>query len=671
MTKTSKTTNNRINNNNTDIPYNVLNYDNVGYETNQLLSQNIKVTFNTWKTHLGSMNTLVIGATGEGKSRYIVRPIMYSLPRDPRTKRLMSFVATDPKGELCRDIAGFLAANGYTIKVLNLVDMFNSDCYNPLKYVNFNTNPEMAITTFINGLVDAATGGDNSKDPYWGNMAKNVLNCLAFYVYYELPAEKQNLSTISDMITLFQMADDDIEAPIDPILRNCKAMPLEVHPAMKYRNKIQARGKELTSILGTTNSALQLWADSGIRRLTEVDTINLHEIGDRPTALFVITPASNSTYDFLVGTFYDQLIETLMFKANVILKTELPHHVILVQDEFANTGKVNDYHKKIAVWRSVNISSIIIVQAPNQIKTMYEGKAQDIIDNVHITIFLGNGGNSIDSNGSSAADFMSRALGKTTVKSESYSMNYSKNDIKPIINSSIGNVQRDLMTADEVKRLAWDECLILIKGYKPFIDKKIDLNSCLNFGSDLFSTADKNGNRKLKKEFNYVIEERKQTLDSFFEGKKYLNEIDKIQFNTLKRTIVTNALFSSFEKDKNSVFIKNELFIGIDNIADMFCENYMYYTAEDMYKRFKKDKDSFSCYINDEYIDLENCDNTPIEDTINNNNNKIIYTPAKVLSEEEEKNMKEFINTSKKAIEEAKKGDISKCKELVDELVGA
>ena len=103
----------------------------------------------------------------------------------------------------------------------------------------------------------------------------------------------------------------------------------------------------------------------------------------------------------------------------------------------------------------------------------------------------------------------------------------------------------------------------------------------------------------------------------------------------------------------------------------MFCENYMYYTAEDMYKRFKKDKDSFSCYINDEYIDLENYDNTSTEDTINNNNNKIIYTPTKVLSEEEEKNMKEFINKSKKAIEEAKKGDISKCKELVDELVGA
>jgi len=561
----------------------VHNYSNVGHETNLILSQNIKITYDTWKTHLGCMNVLVIGATGEGKSRNFVRPNLYSLLTDPKNKKPMSFVCTDPKGELYQDSAGFFAANGYEIRVLNLIDMLHSDCYNPFRYFNFSKNPDITLMNFINSLVDASSGGDgNSKDPYWPNMAKNLINSLAFYCYYELPAEYQNLTTVSDMVPLFFKGEKEAEAPIDKLYKTCKNVSMDKHPALKWRNKIKnAQGKELGSILGATNDALRLWADSNIRRLTQFDTLKLDEVGDRPTVLYVITPPDNSTYDFIVGTFYDQLISTLMYKANFIYnKKGLPHHVVLMQDEAANTGKINDYHKKIATWRSANISSIQIVQSTSQFKAMYGDKAQDVIDNAHITIFLGNGGNSVDNNGSAASDFMSRALGKTTVKAESYSLNYDKENIKPNINTSINLSQRELMTPDEVKRINYDECIVLIKGYKPFLDKKIDLNTSLNFASELFSDKevrkikDRSGkeietvNWTLKKQFIYNIEDKLNTLDSFNQGYKECKEIDIMQTKAVKERLITDSQFASFKEEKrqNQLFIDNYQFKGLKDI---------------------------------------------------------------------------------------------------------
>lgn len=559
------------------------NFSNVGHETNQLLSQNVKITFDTYKTRLGSMNTLVIGGTGEGKSRYIVRPIVYSMPCDPRDFKKItdkngkkvppkhSFVFTDPKGELCRDTAGVLSACGYKIKIFNLVDMSYSDCYNPFKYINYNANPDQALTILIDGLVEASQGDGGSKDPHWPNMAKGVLNSLAFYLFKEQKFEYQNFTQMSKLLPLFRLDEETNEAPIDKILNKCQNESLYTHPALEWRRKITAKGGELSSIISTAQASLRLWADNSVQRLTEVDTLDLDKIGDEPTAVYIITPTTNSTYDFLVATFYNQLFETLQYKANMVYHGELPHHVLVVQDEFANTGKVPDYDKKIATFRSCNISSIIIVQSPNQIKSMYENKAQDILDNTHITIFLGNGGQSIDSNSSSAADFMSRALGKTTIKVESKSLSYQNDNgnnvvVMPNISTSVNFIQRDLMTPEEVRQLPADEEIVIIKGYKPFRDKKIDLDKCLNYGSDFFTDVKPNKQRKLKKQYEYSIEDNKKTLENYRIGKNSCADIDIIQKKQWKKNYIEKCQFSIIGKENLCYVINGSIFDYVKTI---------------------------------------------------------------------------------------------------------
>ena len=149
-----------------------------GRESNLLLSQNVKVSYNTWLSKLGSLNCLVIGGTGEGKSRGFVKPNVYSLPVDPRDGKPVSFVFTDPKGELCNETAGFLEANGYEIRVLNINEQHFSDCYNPFRYIRSADS----LLIMVDSVVENANGGKTPTDPHWSNSAKSLLNSICYGV---------------------------------------------------------------------------------------------------------------------------------------------------------------------------------------------------------------------------------------------------------------------------------------------------------------------------------------------------------------------------------------------------------------------------------------------------------------------------------------------------------
>lgn len=599
-----------------------MSYSNIGHETNIRLSQNVKISLNTYKTKLGSNNILIVGATGEGKSRNWVRPFAYSMPMDTRQIKdkngnlynpKSSFVFTDPKGELFNDTAGIFKANGYDVKVLNLVNMGASDCYNPFKYIYYNDNPESALEILIDSVVNVAKGQNSNADPHWSDNAKNILNSIAYYVYYELPAKYQNFDTINQMIKLFKMSDDDVEAPIDKLFRTCQQFPLNDHPAIKWRNKVSARGGELSSIVSSADTALRLWTSDSIKNIMNVDNINLDTIGDKPTALYVITPVSNDTYNNIIATFYNQLFETLMYKAESVYNNKgLPHHVFVVQDEFANTGKIPSYDKKIATFRSCNISSVMIVQSSNQLKAMYDKEYQSIADNAHITIFLGNGGISIDSNDISAAGFISHALGKTTIRTEGQSLSYQNQNTaqifdKPSLSTSINIQQRDLMTPEEVRQLPSDECIVLIKGEYPIRDKKTNLDTCLNYGSDLYTNLvdGKDGDgkpikfRALKNAFKSDIRFDKNTLNNYKLGLNNCELIDNMGKENLYNKIIVSSNYNSINKENESIFINKDKMLWASDLAE-YIEQYIDELVNRLQKNFKLFKiDVSEKHIND------------------------------------------------------------------------
>lgn len=506
------------------------------HETNLLLARDIKISYDTWLTKLGSVNTLVIGGTGEGKSRGFVRPNIYSLPVDPRDKKPISFVITDPKGELCRDTAGFLEANGYTIKIFNLLDQYYSDCYNPFRYIR---NPE-SLLIMVDSIVDNANGGQQPKDPHWPNSAKNLLNSICYAVYYEFSFRDQNFSTVSRLLDKCSSSqqDDDFKSEydlfIDELEENSAYGP--EHPAVIWRRKVSAKGSEMSSIISTAQTAIRLFASKDIQHLTDVDTIGLDEIGDRPTALFIIISTTNRTYDFLISLMYTQMFESLYYKAQHIYDGALPHHVTFFQDEFATTGKIPDFDRKIATFRSVNISTCIIVQSPNQIKSIYENTYSNIIDNVHLYVFLGSGGLGSES----ASKWMEEVLGLITVLVEHTSVKENSSpgilggDTKTLEYSYVPT-ERPLKYADEIFRIKPDRCIIIIKGQKPINNYKINPDTTPNFSLDKYSVRTAHG-RVLKKEYLWPVNDKdpdrpakRRTYESYLQGIENASAIDLLQ----------------------------------------------------------------------------------------------------------------------------------------------
>ena len=158
------------------------------------------------------------------------------------------------------------------------------------------------------------------------------------------------------------------------------------------------------------------------------DELELDKLGDRKTALFIITSDTDSTFDFVTALCCSQLFNILCTKADDEYGGRLPVHVRCLLDEFANI-KIPDMQRLIAVIRSREISACLILQAKSQLKSIYKDNADTIEGNCDTTIFLGG------KEGTTLKE-LSETLGKETIdlfntsdtrgQSQSYGINYQK-----------------------------------------------------------------------------------------------------------------------------------------------------------------------------------------------------------------------------------------------------
>ena len=493
-----------------------------GRGTNFILAQDVSITFNTnaynklglQDNGLGWIHNLVIGATGTGKSRYFVRPNVYSLPTDPITGRAISMVITDPKGDLLKDTGAFLEAHGYVIKVFNLFERDKSDCYNPFAYIR----SEQDIAVLVSGIVANMGEGKNEGD-HWEANARYVLQGICSYIYYEMPYTEANFGTVLKLLNMWESSenDDNFQSDYDYLIEDLRKRKGNDHPAVTWRDKVSAKGAELSSIISTAQTITGVFNQSSIRTITETDSLELDKVGDRPTALFVITPPTTKVYNFLAALMYTQLFTMLQNKANLDYKDQgqtLPHKVWFILDEFANIGKIPDFDVQITLIRSAGMFCSIIVQAPSQITAIYDKIAPTILSNCSFTLFLGSSGNSADD--MSAADYIAKNIGKMTIQAEGTSVDYNQLD-GPKRNYNYGAIERNIMTVDEVKRMPGDMCIILMGGSLPIMAKKIqDLESCMNY--DLYEQIG-----------DYDVAKKKDTKLTYVEGRNKSQEIEKIQ----------------------------------------------------------------------------------------------------------------------------------------------
>ncbi len=380
--------------------------------------------------------------SGSGKSA------SYSIPNAYQC--LGSYVFTDPKGELYDRTAGYLKSQGYDIKVLNLVRPQYSDGYNPLMHISSELDVDVIANTVVKGQQSEGSG----SDPYWDDMAELLLKALIYYLIATRPEEEQNLASCAELV---RAANN--KGGSNLLSELMSQLPYD-HPArMNYKSIEIAPEKTYGSILSSLQSKLGKFDSKEIAELTSTDTIDFEEIGNKKTAVYVISSDTHTAYDFLLTIFFSQMIQQLYDYAD-LNGGQLKEKTFFILDEFANIGKIPDFDKKISTSRSRGISFSVILQNVDQLEAVYEKSYETIMGNCDTHVFLG-------SNSYKTVEYFSKALGEKTIERDSISVNRDRQNWKTGKSVSDQVMARALMTPDELRRLDNDLCIIFEKGIKP------------------------------------------------------------------------------------------------------------------------------------------------------------------------------------------------------------
>ena len=422
---------------------------------NMILTRDVSIGMDSRKT-LRNNNVLVVGGSGSGKSRFLVKPNILQAN--------CNYVITDPAGELLSTTGQFLVDQGYEVKVFNLVEMAKSDQYNPFHYIRDDLGVLMMINCLIrNTNPDGKSGGD----PFWEKSETALLQALCFYLIKYCPEHQRNFTSVMKLLRAAEVDENDAskKSKLDRIFDEVAVRDPNSIALKQYLTFKMGAGKTLKSILISCSVRLTVFNMKQIENLTRIDTIDLGGMGKGKKALFVIIPAADSTYNFLVSMMYSQLFETLYFIAETQCKGQrLERPVRFLLDEFSNIGQIPEFTKKLATMRKYEISCTIILQNLAQIKTLYKDDWESIVGNCDSFLFLGG-------QEYSTLEYVSKELGKTTITIKNRNMSNGKNKSS---SSGFNQSARDLMTPDEIMRMPKDECICIITGLNPFYGKKYD-----------------------------------------------------------------------------------------------------------------------------------------------------------------------------------------------------
>ena len=421
---------------------------------NKLLTQNVRIGLDGRK-HRRNLNVLVIGGSGAGKTRFYCKPNLMQANT--------SFVILDPKGEQVRSVGNLLRDKGYEVKVLDLINMEKSHCYNPFVYLRDDNDVQRLVTNLFKSTTPK---GAQSSEPFWDNAAQMLLLALIFYLKYEAPEDEQNFAMVMEMLRAGDVDEDNnMPSPLDNLFYDLEKTDPN-HIALKYyRSYHSGAAKTLKSIQITLAARLEKFNLESLSSLTITDELELNTLGEKKTAIFAIIPDNDTSFNFLVSILYTQLFQQLFEVADKKYGGSLPVHVHFLMDEFANVSLPDDFDKILSVMRSRGVSVSIILQNLAQLKALFEKQWESIVGNCDEFVYLGG-------NEQATHKYVSELLGKETIDTNTYGLsygmrgNYTKNDQQ---------TGRELLTPDEVRMLDNRYALLFIRGERPVKDFKFDI----------------------------------------------------------------------------------------------------------------------------------------------------------------------------------------------------
>ena len=424
---------------------------------NLILTQHFQMGLDGHK-HKRNTNVLVIGGSGAGKSR------SYAIPNALNCGNC-SMVICDPKSEILRKTGGALKANGYEVRVFDLLSPDTSFCYNPLAYVRDDKDVLRLIETLIQSTTPP---GAQSSDPFWTKSETALLQALVLYLMHEAPKEEQNFAMVMEMLAAAEVREEDeeYESPLDILFARLEMRDPESIAVKQYHVFKMGAGKTLKSILISVGVRLSAFNLPQIARLTYTDDLHLEEMGERKVALFCCIPDSDRSLNYLVGMIYGQLIQTLYYVADRKYKGHLPVPVHLLIDEAPNIALPTDnFLPWLSTMRSRAIFCSYIAQNMAQIKALFKEQWESLVGLCDEFLYLG--GNEKETH-----KYVSELMGKETLDTNTYGRSRGRSGSFSVNDQQTG---RELLTPDEVRMLDNRKAILFVRGERPMLDDKYDL----------------------------------------------------------------------------------------------------------------------------------------------------------------------------------------------------
>lgn len=394
---------------------------------------------------LGGAHSLVIGATGSGKTTTFINPMIQILGA---TSAGSSMIMTDPKGELFSLHSKYLQSRGYNVMVLDLRDTYSSYRWNPLEsvwdmyqdYVEagkgifvHRDSPEgypdlqwmgtilpgdqwyeyrgyayadrerlvddISVTRQkiydemyedLNDLISVICPIESKDDPVWEKGARSIIMavCLAMLEDSEVPElgmtkEKFNFFNVNKIIANSEDNFRELKAYFDGRSPLSSAVTLS-------RQVVSAADSTLSSYMSIAFDKLSMFNDRGLCGLTSATDINPADFAERPTALFMKIPDEKDTRHGLAAVFILCMYKALIKVASGREDLSLPRNVYFILDEFGNMPKIEKFDKMITVGRSRKIWFNMVVQSYSQLNNVYGEQVADIVkSNCGVKMFIG------------------------------------------------------------------------------------------------------------------------------------------------------------------------------------------------------------------------------------------------------------------------------------------
>ena len=439
------------------------NHDKDRPDDNFILSKNVRLGMDSMRHKLG-LNNLIIGGTGSGKSRG------FSMPNAMNCS--CSYIITDPKGEITRNLAPLYRAKGIPVTVFNLVDTSKSDGFNPMAYLENDIDVLRLINSFIKNTTPE---GAHQSDPFWEKSENALLCALILYLKHEAPEHECTFPMVAYMLENCSVAEDDEEyqSPMDVVFEMLEEREPN-HVALRQWSIFKkAKGRTAMSILVSAAVRLSYFSLPEFASICDHDDMHFENIGEKQRVIFLIIPDNDSSLDFFVGMFYSSAFLAIFHNADEENLGALPVHVRIIMDEFANTPlpKPSDFLRILSTCRSRNVSIAMIIQGLSQLKAIFKERWEDVLTNSAAIIYLGG-------NEPSTHEQLSKQIGKGTIGTQTRGVTKGRSG------SSSRNYQatgRELLMPDEVRALPYEYALLLLQGEKPVLDLKYDITKHPNY----------------------------------------------------------------------------------------------------------------------------------------------------------------------------------------------